>query len=331
MDCSHVPVWPKYPNVLLSHRLRLSHDGRFTLNFMAPSPILICNGSLLGRSERGMDWKKLLGTITASVDEEIRLRNTYVVAENRILRQQINGRVPLTDGDRHTLAELGQKLGRQALAEIATVAKADTILAWPRKFVNQTVDTSTPYKSVGRPRVDQEIESLVVRMARENRAWGYDRIVGALANLGYTISDQTVGNILKLHGIPPAPQRKKTVPWREFIWIHMDVLGATDFFNSVIWARFAFVPLSEACREHEVVSPSVVDARRAAVVAQYAYAEGELERRGQRGDAGTAGPMWQAYPPTDFLGVCLLSLPRSSISRHGSGGVPAGRPSPCDT
>jgi hypothetical protein len=188
-----------------------------------------------------MDWKKLLGTITASVDEESRLRNTYVVAENRILRQQINGRVPLTDGDRHTLAELGQKLGRQALAEIATVAKADTILAWPRKFVNQTVDTSTPYKSVGRPRVDQEIESLVVRMARENRAWGYDRIVGALANLGYTISDQTVGNILKLHGIPPAPQRKKTVPWREFIWIHMDVLGATDFFNSVIWARFAFV------------------------------------------------------------------------------------------
>jgi hypothetical protein len=108
---SHVDtlaVWPKYPNVLLSHRLRLSHDVRFTLNFMASSPILIFNGSLLGRSERGMDWKKLLGTLTAPVDEEIRLRNAYLVAENRILRQQINSRVQLTDGDRRTLAVLGQ-------------------------------------------------------------------------------------------------------------------------------------------------------------------------------------------------------------------------------
>ena len=73
--------------MLLSHRLRLCHDGRFALHFIAPSPILICNGSLLGRSERGMGWKKLLGTITASVDEEIRLRNAYLVAENHVLRQ----------------------------------------------------------------------------------------------------------------------------------------------------------------------------------------------------------------------------------------------------
>ena len=136
-----------------------------------------------------MDWKKLLGTITAPVDEEIRLLNAYLVAENRILRQQINSRVPLTDGDRRTLAALGQKLGRQALKEIATVAKADTIIAWHHKFVNQTGNTSAPHKLVGRPRIDQEIESLVVQMARENRSWGYDCIVGALRNLGYTISD----------------------------------------------------------------------------------------------------------------------------------------------
>ena len=231
----------KYPNVLLSHRLRLSHDGRFTLNFIAPSPILIFNGSLLGSSERGMDWKKLLRTITASVDEELRLRNAYLVAENRILRQQINSRVQLTDGDRRTLTELGQKLGRQALEEIATVAKADTILAWHHKFVTQTVAPSALPKSVGRPRVDQEIESLVVQMARENCSWGYDRIVGALLNLGYTISDQTVGNILKRHGIPPAPERKKTMRWSEFIRMHMDVLGATDFFLGTVWSRLKLV------------------------------------------------------------------------------------------
>jgi hypothetical protein len=76
-----------------------------------------------------MDWQKLLGSITASVDEELRLRHTYLVAENRMLRQQISGRVHLTDSDRKALAELGQPLGKKALAEIATVAKPAAILA----------------------------------------------------------------------------------------------------------------------------------------------------------------------------------------------------------
>ena len=188
-----------------------------------------------------MDWKKLLGSITKSVDGELRLRNEYLMTENRMLRQQSPGRVQLTDSDRQALAEIGRQLGKKALEEIATVAKPDTILAWYRKFTSAPGDISQLPKSVGRPRIDQEIEVVVVRMARENRSWGYDRIVGALANLGYTISDQTVGNILKRHGLPPAPQRKKAVTWREFVRIHVDVLGATDFFSSAIWAWFAFV------------------------------------------------------------------------------------------
>jgi len=72
-------------------------------------------------------------------------------------------------------------------------------------------------------------------MAHENRSWGYDRIVGALANLGYTVSDQTVGNILKRHGLPPAPERKTTTTWTEFIRTHLDVLVATDFFTAEVW------------------------------------------------------------------------------------------------
>jgi putative transposase len=182
-----------------------------------------------------MDWKQLLAHITGSVDAELRLRNEYLAAENRILRKQINSRVLLTHGDRITLAELGQKLGRKVLEEIATVATPNTILAWYRKFVNQTCDGSQQRQGPGRPKVDPALEALVVRMAQENRSWGYDRIVGALTNLGYTISDQTVGNILKRHGIPPAPERKKTMTWREFIRIHMAILGATDFFSSEIW------------------------------------------------------------------------------------------------
>jgi putative transposase len=143
-----------------------------------------------------MDWKQLLASITRPVDEELRLHNAYLVTENRILRQQMTGRVPLSDGDRLALAEIGQKLGRKALAEVATIAKPATILAWHRKLVAQPREGTPPRTSIGRPRIAKELENLVVRMARENRSWGYDRIVGALLNLGYRISDQTVGNIL---------------------------------------------------------------------------------------------------------------------------------------
>jgi putative transposase len=141
-----------------------------------------------------------------------------------MLRQQIKGRIQLMDGDRKTLAELGQQLGKKALEEIATIAKPDTLLAWHRTLVDQKVDTSEPHRSVGRPRLGKEIEELVVRMARENRSWGYDRIVGALTNLGSRLSDQTVGNILTRHGVPPAPVRKTTTTWKACIRIHMAVL-----------------------------------------------------------------------------------------------------------
>ena len=106
------------------------------------------------------------------------------MAENRILRHQMTGRVQLTDNKRQELAELGAKLGKQALQEIATLAKPDTILAWNRTFADQQPTPSQPPQGVGRPRVDHEIEAVVIRMARENRSWGYDRIQGALKNLG---------------------------------------------------------------------------------------------------------------------------------------------------
>ena len=182
-----------------------------------------------------MDWKQLLAYITGTVDQELLLRNEYLVTENRILRHQIMGRVRLTDGERKTLAELGQKRGKQTLKEVAPVVQPDTILGWHKKLVAQKFDGSKQRQTLGRPKVDQALEDLVVRLAQENRSWGYDRIVGALANLGYTISDQTVGNILKRHGIPPAPERKMTTTWKEFIRTHMDVLVATDFFTAEVW------------------------------------------------------------------------------------------------
>jgi putative transposase len=182
-----------------------------------------------------MDWKHLLASITGTVDQELLLRNEYLVTENRILRNQLKGRIRLSDGERKTLAEIGQKLGKQALKEVAKIVKPDTILGWHRKLVAQKFDGSQQRKRPGRPKVDPDLEALIVRMAQENRSWGYDRIVGALTNLGHIISDQTVGHILKRHGIAPAPERKTTTTWKEFIRTHLDVLVATDFFTAEVW------------------------------------------------------------------------------------------------
>src|SRR5215470_13611313 len=188
-----------------------------------------------------MDWKILLACITGSVEEELLLRNEYLVTENRILRQQIEGRVLLTDAQRWTLAEIAKKLGKQALEEVATIVKPETILAWHRTLVAQKCDGSQQRQSPGRPQIDQDLEALVVRLAQENRSWGYDRIAGALQHLGYTISDQTVGNILKRHGIPPAPERKTTTTWKEFMRTHMDVLLTTEFFTAEVWTACGLV------------------------------------------------------------------------------------------
>jgi len=120
------------------------------------------------------------------------------------------------------------------LEEVAGAAQPDTILGWYRKLVAKKFDGSGFRKRVGRPRVAEEIERLVVCMANENPSWGYDRIVGALANLGHRLSDQTVGNILRRHGLSPAPKRKQTVSWKDFIRSHRDVLVGMDFFTAEV-------------------------------------------------------------------------------------------------
>jgi hypothetical protein len=143
-----------------------------------------------------MGWKTLLAYITGTVDQALLLRNEYLATENRILRHQLTGRVRLSDGERKALAEIGQKLGKQALQDVANIVKPETILGWHCKLVAQKFDGSQHRQTPGRPKIAKELEALVVRMAQENRSWGYDRIVGALAHLGYTLSAQTVGNIL---------------------------------------------------------------------------------------------------------------------------------------
>ncbi len=178
-----------------------------------------------------MDWVRILAYITGTVEQELLLRNEYLAAENRILKAQLKTPLRLTDAERVTLAEIAHRLSRKALEDVAKAAKPDTIMGWYRRLIARKFDGSKSRQYPGRPRIDGEIEQLVVRMAKENTDWGYDRIVGAMANLGYTLSDQTVGNILRRHGILPAPARKRTTTWADFIRTHMAVLAGTDFFS----------------------------------------------------------------------------------------------------
>ena len=146
-----------------------------------------------------------------------------------------------TDG---TLAQIGKRLGRKALAEIARVVRPETILAWHRRLVATKCDGSKTRTSPGRPSVDGTIAQLMVRVATDNRDWGYDHIAGALANLGDAVSDQTVGTILTRHGIPPAPARKNTTTWKDFIRAHQEVLAATDVFTTEVWTARGLVTYS---------------------------------------------------------------------------------------
>ena len=92
------------------------------------------------------------------------------------------------------------------MAQVATIVTPETLLSWHRKLIARKYD-GTATCGPGRPRARDELESLVVQMAVENREWGYTRILGALSNLGQTLARGTIANILKKHGIEPAPDR----------------------------------------------------------------------------------------------------------------------------
>jgi putative transposase len=169
--------------------------------------------------------------MTGLVNQRLLLQCEYLAAENRILRSQLPTRLRLSDPQRATLAEIGKRLGRKYLAEVACVAKPDTILAWYSRLVAQKFNGSKRRSYPGRPQLSPALEELIVRMARENSSWGYDRIAGAMANLGHQVAGQTVGNVLKRHGIAPAPRRSRNTTWKDFIAAHMAVLAGTDFFT----------------------------------------------------------------------------------------------------
>jgi putative transposase len=161
----------------------------------------------------------------------------YLREENRVLREQLGGRrVRLNDNQRRRLAAKAKGLGRKLLAEVATIVTPETLLAWHRKLIAQKYDGSGK-RGPGRPRTTGEIEALVVGMAQENRDWGYRRIQGALSNLGHEIARSTIAEMLRRHGIEPAPERSRKTTWKEFLTRHWELIVAADFFSVEVWIR----------------------------------------------------------------------------------------------
>jgi hypothetical protein len=162
----------------------------------------------------------------------------FLREENRVLKVRLRGqRLRFEDDERRRLAELGHRLGRRLLAQVATVVTPDTILRWHRELVTRkwTYGDSRP----SRRGLQAHLQVLVVRMATENPTWGYTRIQGALKNLGHRVGRSTVARILHAHGIPPGRQR--ATPWRTFVQAHWPALVAGDFFTTEVWTTRGLV------------------------------------------------------------------------------------------
>jgi putative transposase len=187
-------------------------------------------------------WQLLLLVLAGWVNRQQQKVIEYLVTENRVLRKKLgNKRILLTDQQRRQLAVKGKILGRKMLEEFASVATPETILRWHRELVAQNWDYSNRRKKTGRPPVRKETVDLVLNLAKGNPRWGYNRIQGAVRNLGYSISDTAIAKILKAHGIDPAPDRKRQSSWKSFLHTHWDVLASVDFTTIGVWTKKGLV------------------------------------------------------------------------------------------
>ena len=128
------------------------------------------------------------------------------------------------------------------MEQLATIATPETLLTWHRNLIAGK-HTVGPRRTRVRPATRPDIAALAVRMAEENRSWGYRRIQGALANLGHDLAHNTVRNILKRHGIEPAPERVRKTTWKEFLQRHWEQIVASDSFSIDVSKRSRLVSL----------------------------------------------------------------------------------------
>jgi hypothetical protein len=154
----------------------------------------------------------------------------YLREENRVLREQLDGRrLRLNDDQRRRLAAQANGVGRKLLAELATIVTPETLLAWHRKLIAQKYDGSGK-RGPGRPRISGEVEALVVGWHTKiaNGVIGESKVH---CRIWGTLARSTIAEILKRHGIDPAPERSRKTTWKEFLTRHWHLIVAADFFT----------------------------------------------------------------------------------------------------
>jgi hypothetical protein len=164
----------------------------------------------------------------------------YLQEEIHVLKEQMGKRPRFNNDQRRRLAVKGKSVGRKDRLRLASIVTPDTLLVWHRRLIAQKYDTSQKRKP-GRPLSAVGLRELILRMARENRSWGYTRIQGALQNLGHEIGRGTIATVLQEAGVDPAPERQKRTTWKEFLGTHWEVLAAADFFCVEVWAALGLV------------------------------------------------------------------------------------------
>ena len=137
----------------------------------------------------------------------------YLQEEVFILKELLGKPPRFNDGQRRRLAIKRKNLGRRTLDLFASLVTPNTLLVWHRRLVARKYDGSRVRKA-GRPPANQEIQELIVKLARENRSWGYTRIQGALANLRHEVGWRTIANVLKAAGMELAPTRRQRMTWK---------------------------------------------------------------------------------------------------------------------
>jgi transposase InsO family protein len=185
-----------------------------------------------------LSFPLLIAAVCGLVHREQADLIAFLHEENRVLKTRLSRqRLRFEDEERRRLGELGHRLERRLLAQVATLVPPDTILRWHRELVARkwTYGGSRP----SRRGLQAHIRALIVRIATENPTWGYTRIQGALKNVGHRVGRSTVARILHAQGIPPSGQRPTT--WRTFVQAHWPALVAADVFTTEVWTTRGLV------------------------------------------------------------------------------------------
>ena len=193
-----------------------------------------------------LPFQFLIAMIAHAINERMARKIEYLQAEIQVLTEALaaktgSRRITFTAEQRRRLAVKGKKLTPGERRACCQIVKPETILAWFRALAARKYDGSKNRKP-GRPPKPSEIRNLVIRMATDNPGWGYTKIRDALRNgLKIEIGRTTVATILQEAGVVPAPERRKSRTWKQFLKMHWDTLYACDFFSVETLSAFGTI------------------------------------------------------------------------------------------